>query len=549
MVPFRRQKPRPRTRLVYRDLNALTDLEFDVLVIGGGIVGACVAWDAALRGLSVALVEKNDFASGASSNSLKIVHGGLRYLQQLDFRRMRESSRERSIWLRIAPHLIDPLPIVVPAYSRSLQARAPLLAASAINDSVAWDRNRGLLSDKILPAGRVVSRSECLELAPELASPQLTGGLLFHDAQMYSSERLALEVLQAATTAGAQLANYVEVDSPVSNAGDGVVLEATDAIGNDRLQIRAKSVVNAAGSAAPHLAARFTSRQSDAIARYSVAMNVLVGGLGHSVAFAIPEGGSPDKTHTKRRRRQLFVVPWRDASIIGTGHYFCESDEADFELSESLVAKFLEEVNRAWPREPFTRANVRLVHAGLLPLATGHAGADVRLLRRHRVIDHSRDGAPRFITAISVKYTTARLVAESTVDHVFKSLGSKPPLCLTARTPLPGAHTEPAGELISEAQRKYGDILAEDIIHHLVRTYGRRYDRILAYRDSGIYWNQRLCPESPVIKAQLIHGVREEMALRADDLVRRRTEIGARGPVPAHVLHIAQQVVRSEAVA
>src|ERR1043166_854658 len=159
-----------------RSLDALQSTAFDLLVIGGGILGASVARDAALRGLRVARVERGAGGGGTSSNSLRIIHGGLRYLQHLDLRRMRESIRERSMWLRIAPHLVEPLPVLVPTYGWGLRGKSVLRAALAVNDVIAWDRNRTLAPDRRLPAGRAVSRAECLALVPELTGPGLTGG-------------------------------------------------------------------------------------------------------------------------------------------------------------------------------------------------------------------------------------------------------------------------------------------------------------------------------------------------------------------------------------
>ena len=193
----------------------LAAARFDVLVIGGGIVGACAAWDAARRGLSVALVERGDFGGGASSNSLKIVHGGLRHLQQLALGRVRESNRERAVWLRIAPHLVEPLPVVVPAYGRGAKGRAALRAGVALAGLLGRDLNADLPPDRRLPPGRSLSREEAISLAPELDTPALAGGVLFHDGQMYSSERLLLSVLLGASRAGAVFSNHTEVVAPL----------------------------------------------------------------------------------------------------------------------------------------------------------------------------------------------------------------------------------------------------------------------------------------------------------------------------------------------
>ena len=194
-----------------RDIAALADREFDLVVVGAGVYGAATAWDASLRGLSVALIDKGDFGSGTSFNSLKTIHGGLRYLQHADFTRMRESVRERRNLMRIAPHLVHPLPFLVPTYRGSLlKTRTVMRAALFINDLVSWDRNELADRQKHLPAGKALTRDACLEMAPGIERDGLTGGVLWYDAQMYNSDRLTLSFVLSAAKEGAVVANYVE---------------------------------------------------------------------------------------------------------------------------------------------------------------------------------------------------------------------------------------------------------------------------------------------------------------------------------------------------
>ncbi len=529
-----------------RDLLALADTPFDLLVIGGGILGACIAWDAALRGLSVSLVEKEDFASGTSSNSLKIIHGGLRYLQHLDLRRSRESIRERSTWLRIAPHLVEPLPILLPTYRHSLQSRAVLRAALAVHDAVAWDRNRHLIAERRIPPGRTISRSECLELVPELAAPDLTGGVIFYDAQAYSSERLVLEVVMAARNAGAAVANYVELEGPLTVRGFVSGAKIRDAISDDRFDVRAKVTVNATGPGVAAVAERLTGHPASGMTRYSLALNLMVPSSGHRVAFAVAgESRNPDAV-VSVGKRQFFLVPWRNRLLIGTGHYPYHGDPLAFKAREQDVVKFLDEVNRAWPGPPFDPADITLVHSGLIPAPTSRNGTEVRFLKRHRILDHAAEGAPGVLSATTLKFTAGRRVAEHVVDLVFEKLGRPAPACRTGFTPLPGAGMDSLEKLTATAQRRYGDSVDPDVLDHLVRTYGTSYERIVAYRASAPDWDQRVVDLAPVIRAQFVHGVREEMARKADDLVSRRTELGARGIAPEVARGFATEVLAAE---
>lgn len=512
-----------------RQPERLTERTYDLLVIGGGVLGSFVAWDAALRGLEVALIERDDFAAGTSFNSLKIIHGGLRYLQSLDLVRLRRSVRERSTWLRIAPHLVEPLPIIIPTYPRGLQRRQLLRAALWVNDIVAMDRNHGLAPERALPRGRGLSRHECLDLVPELERPDLTGGVLFYDAQMYSSERLVLEVVQGAHDAGALVVNHAEATDRLGNHRlDGVLVR--DRIGGDLLEVRARSVVNATGPGLPRLASTLTATPTPAARiEYALALNLMLPALGHDVAFSLSGHPQSPDAPVPAEKRQYFIAPWRGRSLVGTGHYRHSGETDGFSAGEESIAAFLSEVNAVWPGERMRREDVVLVHEGLVPCAPGAAEESVAFLKRSPIVDHRIDAGSVLVSAATVKYTEARKVAEEVVDLVFRRLGNQPPPCRTANTPLPGAPDEGVAALRREAARRYGSIVAPDILEHLVRSYGRRYERVLSGVSKGATALQRIVAGRPVVRAQAVHAVRAEMAQTVDDVWCRRLELGARG--------------------
>jgi glycerol-3-phosphate dehydrogenase len=231
-----------------RDLGALGARRFDVLVVGGGIYGAACAWDAAQRGLTVALVEAGDFASGTTWNSLKTIHGGLRYLQALDVRRMRASIRERRTLLRLAPELVRPLPFVVPTYGHGLHGLEALFLGLLVNDFVAHDRNRGLPASQHLPPGRMLTRRELFDLFPELPRVRISGGALWYDAQVSSEARLVLAYLHAATEAGALAINYCEaLEILRDEAGQVRGARVRDVEGGQVFDVRAAALLNCTG--------------------------------------------------------------------------------------------------------------------------------------------------------------------------------------------------------------------------------------------------------------------------------------------------------------
>jgi glycerol-3-phosphate dehydrogenase len=521
-----------------RDLKALAGDQFDLLVVGGGVLGACVARDAALRGLRTALVERDDFAAGTSANSLKIVHGGLRYLQRLDLLRVRESIMERAAWLRTAPHLVEPLPVLLPAFRGSVEHPVLLrLAASAAN-TIGWGQDRGLPPERRVGHSVRLSRAECVARVPELAQPDLIGGLLFHDARMYSSERLVLEVVIGASEAGAVIANYAECEAQL-RAPAGAVVRVRDRIGGGVIEVRASVIVNAGGPAAPGLVARLAGRTGERAAiPHALALNIMLPGAGHDVAFAL---SAPRRPGTARRK--LFVVPWRGRTIIGTAHYRYDGPTERTELPEAAVEQFLAEVNAAWQGRSLSRDDVVLVHRGLLPMPAVHH-AEPGLLDRHRIVDHASEGISGLITAFSAKYTTGRRAAQDVVDLVFRKLGRTPPPSRTAHTLLPGAPRGSVAELLAAARGRYGEVLDPDVLEHLVRSYGVRYERVIAYRSSMPDWRERVDAVSPVIRAQLAYGVEQEMAILPDDLILRRTELGAIGAPTAAARECARLAVR-----
>jgi glycerol-3-phosphate dehydrogenase len=404
---------------VRRDLEALAAREHDLVVVGGGAYGAAAAWDAATRGLSVALVERDDFGAGASWNSLKTIHGGMRYLQKLDLGRLRASARERSVLLRLAPALVSPLQFVVPTYGHGRTGREALAIGLALNDWLTRDRNQGLPATHRIPDARTVGPDEARRLVPGLDPRGLTGAAVYWDAQASSTERLTLAFVHAAADAGALCANHVEATGLVRTASRraaGVALRET--LTGATLEVRARAVLNTAGPWADELLSAFgLRRRAGTLLR---ARNVVLR-RAPVVPFAVGARVSG---------RFLFLVPWQGRTILGTSYEPAE------ELPSDPMA-FLDEGARAFAWAGFSHADVTLVHEGLVP---GHGGAD-GLATRPRLHDHeAEDGLAGLVSVQGVKYTTARPVAEKAVDLVARRLGRAVPAGRTAEGVLRKAH-------------------------------------------------------------------------------------------------------------
>lgn len=512
-----------------RNLTSLADREFDLAIVGGGIFGICAAWDAALRGLSVALVERGDFAHATSANSFKIVHGGIRYLQHGDLYRVRESSQERNALLRVAPHLVDPLPMVIPTYGHGLRGKELLRAALGVYDLVTFDRNRGLTdSAKHIPPGCAISREECLRLFPALDRPGLTGAAVFHDAQMYNPPRLSLSFLHSAVEAGAEVANYAEAIG-FTRRGDRILgVEVRDVLTGDRFTLRATMVLNAAGPWAEHLLGTSLGLRLDPALVFSRDACFVVGRrlLGDH-ALAVQGRTSDPDAWLNRGSRHLFIVPWRVYTLIGVWHVVHTGPPDAFTLTAGELEEFLREINGAYPSLGLTLEDVSTWNAGLVLFGENKPGAaDLSYGKRSIIVDHrSKHGLEGLVSMIGLRYTTARGVADRAIDLVFRKMGRKPPPSRTASTPVYGGRIENFESLVRDASREHSTQLRPEVLRRLLRNHGAEYRRVLRLipEDAEL---ARTVGDSTVISAEVIHAVREEAVVKLADVVFRRTDLG-----------------------
>jgi glycerol-3-phosphate dehydrogenase len=516
-----------------RDPARLAADPFDLLVVGGGIYGAFVAWDAALRGLSVALVERDDFGSRTSSNSLKIAHGGLRYLQHADVGRMRQSIRERRALMHVAPHLVHPLRCLLPAYGHGIRGREALAAALWVTDLIGLDRSPPGDPQKALPRSRTLSRRAVRDLLPGLPADGLTGAACWYDCQIYNPDRFVLGVIASAVRRGAVAANYVTVTDLLSEGGRVRGVRAVDTRSGDALEVRAGAVVNCAGPWVADVLSRGGVRLAPPMA-WSWAMNLVVPRMAPDFAFAAyaPEAFVNGVAHRRRKPQALFLAPWRDVTLIGTTHHPFHGGPNDFRVTRGLVRDFLAEVNRAYPSARLTVEDVRFWYGGLLPAARVQAAEeDADLLNAYRVIDHGRDGAEGLLSVVGVKFTTARHVAEKVVDAVFRKLGwASPPPSTSASQRLDGAEIDDFEGYVSAAIARHGERVAPADLRRLIMNHGTEYADVLALTPAspGPGNGQRVVP-GDILVAAARHAVREEMAVTLADVVRRRTEAGSAG--------------------
>jgi glycerol-3-phosphate dehydrogenase len=388
---------------------------FDLLIVGGGVTGACVARDASRRGLSVALIERGDFASATSAHNSKLIHGGLRYLRNFELALVRESLRERRIWQRVAPHLVHPLPFLVPLYGEA--SRLTLAAGLTLYDILSWDRGPNM------PGHSWLSADEARKREPVLDRPDLKGAFLYYDAQMVSPERLALECLIDADAHGAAIANYVEADRLLIR--DGKVEGCSTRAGFD---VRAKATLVAAGPWADLFLQRATGRAPSHKLMRSKGIHVVVPSVTREFALTMATSHG-----------HFFVLPWRGHTILGTTDTAFAGNPDDVGVSETDIAAFFAFINKHLPNAQLQRDKVEYFYAGLRPLVDDGSGDTYGASRRAELVDHGKDdGLDGLFSAIGGKWTTSRHLAEQVVDRLVMKLGIQTRKCDTATAPLPG---------------------------------------------------------------------------------------------------------------
>ena len=459
-------------------MRSLADRTVDLLVIGGGIIGAGIARDAALRGLSVALVEQDDFGSGTTSRPTRLIHGGLRYLELFDFGLVRSDMREREILLRIAPHLVFPLPFLLPLYRPSLWYQAKLRIGMQLYDVLSLDKS--------LPRREWLDRAEALTVEPDLDPDGLHGAWRFYDAQVPLVERLVIENVVDAARHGALVLNHSRAERFLRENDRVIGAAVRDRIGGADIEVRARLTVNATG---PWLDRTIASvrRTPRPLLRLTKGIHLVTPRATQQahVLFARSDG------------RLFFVLPWLDNTLVGTTDTDYDGDPASAAATEEDVRYLQEAARRAFPNAPFDE--ILYTYAGVRALVREEGVSEGEVSRKHALFDHERrDGVAGALSVVGGKITAYRAIAEEATDVALRKLGRNGKDGLrstTASARLPGADGSREREISSLAQND-GGLAAPLCAHH----------------------------HGPA--AEIVHAVRSEWARTLGDALLRRTAIG-----------------------
>lgn len=473
---------------------------YQVLILGAGINGAGIARDLALRGVRCGLIDKADLCNGTSAWSTRLIHGGLRYLEYAEVDLVRESLREREVLLRNAPHLVRPLPLLIPIYRGA--RRGPLMIWAGM---LAYD----LLSfDKSLPMHRMLSARQVRDRSPGLGSDGLRGAAIYYDAQVEYAERLVVENALDAQLHGADLLLYHEV-LEIGPQGVRVRNEA-----GQEEWIKADLVINVTGPWVDQLLQRSPGN-------YPQQMGGTKGS--HLVVDPFP-GLPPEALYVEASAdgRPYFIVPWNDQILIGTTDLRTDENLDKIVASREECQYLLDETNRLYPQANLSLDKIHFTYSGVRPLPHSPKGKTAAITRRHQVIEHKEAGFP-FFSVVGGKLTTFRSLAQEAVDKIFKKLQLPKAPCQTARRPLPGYALLHEPRFTSLYADRHG--LSLKTSRHLTRTYGAWAEDIalLAHQQGDL--SQVICEQTGAIAAEVVFSCQREKVTHLEDFMLRRSLI------------------------
>ncbi|MBI2206741.1 MAG: glycerol-3-phosphate dehydrogenase/oxidase [Candidatus Rokubacteria bacterium] len=481
------------------------------MIVGGGIAGAGVARDLALRGIRVVLVEKADFASGTTSRSSKLIHGGLRYLELFDFGLVRESLRERETLRRLAPHVVRPLPFMVPIYRDSTRGVIKVRAGLKLYDLLTPGYRRR-------ERYRVLRPIDALSLEPAIRADGLRGAGYYFDDLLVLPERFCLENVLSACRHGARAYNYSEVEAFVRDAHGAIsAVHVRDLLTDRVVTLKTRVVVNAAGPWVDELRARAgVAERGKRIVRTTKGIHCLLPRMTDRAVY-----------HSTSDDRMIFVIPWRDFSLVGTTDSDFDGDLDRVHATRAEVDYLLGEVRKAVPDRRVAASEVAYTYAGVRPLSHDEGKRTSDVSRAHKVIAEE-DG--RFLSITGTKLTCFRSLAEDVGNRIAARIGRRRS-SRTARLTLDGLDedvtTVEARLSLDVSAEMAASGLSRETLETLVATYGRAFRRVVDLAGKVPDGRERLCPSNPEIVAQLHVAVQDELAISLQDVLLRRTGIGS----------------------
>ncbi|NOG82682.1 MAG: glycerol-3-phosphate dehydrogenase/oxidase [Planctomycetes bacterium] len=519
-------------------MSKLANTNFDLLIIGGGIYGAILFWQATLLGFSVGLIEKGDFAEGTSSNSQKIIHGGLRYLQQLNVLRMRQSIWSRGMFMRIAPHLVHPLMCLMPIYGHGLKGKETMSLGLRINDLVSFDRNDLSKKSKCIPNGKILSLAETNYFIPHLDQRNLMGSAQWYDALCSNTERIIIGLLRTACEKGAVVANYVKGVKLILNGYRVTGVKVKDQLTGCEFDILAKRVANCTGPWAneflPHSNKNYKHPQK------------LVKGINIVVNKILPFNCAVGLKSKTARGRLYFAVPWSGKTIIGTEYSLYHGYPDENRCDEDGCLQLIDGFNQAYPFAQLKLDDVTFIHNGLLPVdgQKSSTNGEKSISKKFKILDHGFHGIHGFISIIGVKYTTAGYVSLKALKYLFPEIANTE---VNFKQRLVGGDIDDFPSFRKEIVRRWETKIDAEVLVQLIENYGTETGDV--FRMEGLQTNSFTKQGDHsllILKGQTLFAIQEEMAMKLSDVVLRRTGIGTMKRPGKEILNKISSIMAEE---
>jgi len=493
--------------------------DYDLIIIGGGITGAAVAYDAASRGLSVALLERDDFGSKTSSATSKLIHGGLRYLANFELGLVRESLRERRILENIAPNFVYPIPNMIITDKKFIKsAKFAIKLGMILYDILSFDKKFTWDKSKKLPLHRSMSRDATIKEEPLMDKSDLTGSLVYYDCASIFPERLTLAFIKSALFSGAEAANYMEVTGFTFDGNRVTGVTAKDKIRNRKVTVAGKLVINCAGPWADRVLNLTGKNPHEEVLRRSEGIHIITKKLTekHLVTAMTPSG------------RHIFIIPWRGYSIIGTTDKEYLGSPDDWKVTRESIDELIADINASFSEKiKISYSDVLHSYGGLRPLVEDQTEDVYESSRKYEIFDNSNDGIEGLLTVEGGKYTTSRNLALHVVDAACRKLNIKAVKSETDKNYLAGSEIEDIEAFVQYCISLY-DKFDKRQVEYLARIYGTEIDNIMELAEKDKKLSEKLNDDGE-IPAQVVYAVNEEMAFTLNDILFRRTGIGTLG--------------------
>ena len=496
--------------------------EFDLIVIGGGITGATVAYEAATRGLSVALLEKSDFSSATSSATSKMIHGGLRYLSTFEFGLVRESLKERRVLMNIAPNFIHPVPFIFSVYKKDKVTNSKMKLGMWLYELFSFDKNYLWDKSRKVPQHRSISPKEISQLIPNAKTDGLVGGHLYYDCSSHSPERLTLAFIKSAVKYGAKVANYCEVDNFIIKSEKKYKtvkgVQVTDKISEKKYDIKGKLVINCAGPWADILLDKAKKHEANQELRRSEGIHFITKKLLDTYIFS---GATPTQKH-------YFLIPYRNHTLIGTTDKEYIGKPDNYKVTKQAITELLEEVNQSFgTKEKIKYEDIIYAYGGLRPLVEDQTEDVYQSSRKYEITGEKKNGIAGLITVEGGKYTTSRMLAEKAIKKVIRILKKPKKKSISDKQYIYGSEIKNYKEFVKEKQVQYPNFKPEHI-EYLVKSYGTEIDLICTLANKNPNWQKPLNADGENL-AQVVYAIRYEMAKSLTDIMLRRTGLGQLG--------------------